>query len=141
MVAVVLALASAGAVALRRWNGRLAAASRSAAKHPLLTAAELGQPLGSRATLVQFSSSFCAPCRAARQLLADVAGRDTGVAHVEIDVADRLDLVRLLDVRRTPTVFVLGPQGQITRRASGLPRREDLVAAVALATSGPAAAR
>ena len=54
-------------------------------------------------------------------------------------MADRLDLVRLLDVRRTPTVFVLGPQGQVTRRATGLPRREDVVAAVALATSGPAA--
>jgi len=54
-------------------------------------------------------------------------------------VADRLDLVRLLDVRRTPTVFVLGPQGQITRRASGLPRRDEVVAAVALATGGPAA--
>ena len=106
-----------------------------------LTGAELGQPLGSRATLLQFSSSFCAPCRAARQLLADVAARDAGVTHVEIDVADRLDLVRLLDVRRTPTVFVLGPQGQVTRRASGLPRRDDVVAAVALATGGPAAGR
>ena len=56
-------------------------------------------------------------------------------------MADRLDLVRLLDVRRTPTVFVLGPQGQITRRASGLPRRDDVLAAVALATAGPAAGR
>jgi thiol-disulfide isomerase/thioredoxin len=91
--------------------------------------------------LLQFSSSFCAPCRAARQLLADVAARDSGIAHVEIDVADRLDLVRLLDVRRTPTVFVLGPQGQITRRASGLPSRDDVLAAVALATAGPVAGR
>ena len=136
MVAAVLALATVGGLALRRRDGRLAPAPRSAAQQSL-TGAELGQPLGSRATLLQFSSSFCAPCRAARQLLADVAGRDTGVTHVEIDVADRLDLVRRLDVRRTPTVFVLGPQGQVTRRASGLPRREDVVAAVALATARP----
>ncbi len=135
VVAAVLALATVAGLALRRRSGRLGAAPR----HQSLTLAELGQPLGSRATLLQFSSSFCAPCRAARQLLADVAARDTGVTHVEIDVADRLDLVRLLDVRRTPTVFVLGPQGQVTRRATGLPRREDVVAAVALATSGPAA--
>lgn len=134
MVAVVLVLATAGGLALRRRDGRLAPA-RSAAGDQSLTGAELGQPLGSRATLLQFSSSFCAPCRAARQLLADVAARDTGVTHVEIDVADRLDLVRLLDVKRTPTVLVLGPQGQVTRRASGLPRREDVVAAVALATA------
>jgi thiol-disulfide isomerase/thioredoxin len=140
----VLALASAGALALRRRDGRLTGAQRSgllgtrSGPRPL-TGTELGQPLGSRATLLQFSSSFCAPCRAARQLLADVAARDTGVAHVEINVADRLDLVRLLDVRRTPTVFVLGPQGQVTRRASGLPRRDEVMAAVALATGGPAA--
>ena len=139
MVAAVLALATVGGLALRGRAGRLAASPRSTARHPLLTGAELGQPLGSRATLLQFSSSFCAPCRAARQLLADVAARDTGVTHVEIDVADRLDLVRLLDVRRTPTVFVLGPHGQVTRRASGLPHREDVMAAVAMATAGPAA--
>ena len=134
MVAAVLVLATVAAFALRRRDGRLRGTRQLA-----LTMAELGQPLGPRATLLQFSSSFCAPCRAARQLLADVAARDAGVAHVEIDVADRLDLVRRLDVRRTPTVFVLGPQGQVTRRASGLPRRDDVLAAVALATSGPAA--
>jgi thiol-disulfide isomerase/thioredoxin len=138
VVAAVLVLATVGGLALRRRDGRLAPLPRSAAGNQSLTGAELGQPLGSRATLLQFSSSFCAPCRAARQLLADVAARDTGVTHVEIDVADRLDLVGLLDVRRTPTVFVLGPQGQVTRRASGLPRREDVVAAVALANGGPA---
>jgi thiol-disulfide isomerase/thioredoxin len=139
VVAVVLVLATVGGLTLRHREGRLAFSPRSRAGHKLLTGAELGQPLGSRATLLQFSSSFCAPCRAARQLLADVADRDTGVTHVEIDVADRLDLVRLLDVRRTPTVFVLGPQGQVTRRASGLPRREDVMAAVAMATAGSAA--
>jgi len=69
-------------------------------------------------------------------LLADVAGKADGVRHVEIDVADRMDLVRRLSISRTPTVLVLGPQGQITRRASGLPRRPDVDAALALATSG-----
>ena len=136
MVAAVLVLATVVAFALRRRDGQL----KGTRQQPL-TVAELGQPLGTRATLLQFSSSFCAPCRAARQLLADVAAREAGIAHVEIDVAVRLDLVRLLDVRRTPTVFVLGPQGQITRRASGLPSRDDVVAAVALATAGPVAGR
>jgi thiol-disulfide isomerase/thioredoxin len=139
VVAAVLALATVAGLVFRRRDGRFATASRPAAADQALSGAELGQPLGSRATLLQFSSSFCAPCRAARQLLADVAARDAGVTHMEIDVADRLDLVRRLDIRRTPTVFVLGPQGQVTRRASGLPRREDVVAAVALATGGPAA--
>jgi thiol-disulfide isomerase/thioredoxin len=131
VVAAVLVLATVAALALRRRDGRL----RGTRQQPL-TGADLGQPLGTRATLLQFSSSVCAPCRAARHLLADVAAHDPGVTHIEVDVADRLDLVRLLDVRRTPTVFVLGPQGQVTRRASGLPRRDDVLAAVALATAG-----
>jgi thiol-disulfide isomerase/thioredoxin len=136
VVAAVLVLATVAALALRRRDGQL----RGTGQQPL-TAAELGQPLGTRATLLQFSSSFCAPCRAARQLLADVAAGDAGVAHVEIDVAERLDLVRLLNVRRTPTVFVLGPHGQFVRRASGLPSRDDVLAAVALAAAGPVAGR
>jgi len=103
-----------------------------------LTEADLGQPLGERATLLQFSSAFCAPCRATRQLLADVAGRSDGVAHVEIDVAGRMDLARQLDIRRTPTVFVLGPRGQIAGRASGLPRRSEVVDALAQATGDSA---
>jgi thiol-disulfide isomerase/thioredoxin len=136
VVAAVLVLATVAAFAVRRRDGQL----KGTRQQPL-TVAELGQPLSPRATLLQFSSSFCAPCRAARQLLADVAAHDAGVAHVEIDVADRLDLVRLLDVRRTPTVFVLGPQGEIIRRASGLPSRDDVLAAVALAAGGPVAGR
>jgi thiol-disulfide isomerase/thioredoxin len=97
---------------------------------PYISRADLGQPLGTRATLVQFSSAFCAPCRATRQILAEVAGMTTGVAHVEIDAESHLELVRRLDVRRTPTVFVLGPDGRIARRASGQPRKADLIAAL-----------
>ncbi|MDX6224743.1 MAG: hypothetical protein QOE64_1119, partial [Frankiales bacterium] len=64
---------------------------------------DLGGPLGERATLVQFSSAFCAPCRATRQVLDRVAGQVEGVAHYEIDAEANLELVRRLDVRRTPT--------------------------------------
>ena len=134
MAVAVLALAAAGGFAWRRRDGRLKGAGQR-----MLTVADLGQPLGARATLLQFSSSFCAPCRAARQMLADVAARTDGVTHLELDVADRLDLVRRLDIRRTPTVFVLGPQGEIARRASGLPRRDQVMAAVALASGETAA--
>jgi thiol-disulfide isomerase/thioredoxin len=91
---------------------------------------DLGGPLGSRATLVQFSSAFCAPCRATRRVLAEVAGMTDGVAHLEIDAESHLELVRRLDVRRTPTVFVLGPDGRIAHRASGQPRKADVIAAL-----------
>ena len=129
VLGAVLILATAGGVAWRRRDGRM-----RESPVPRLTEADLGQPLGARATLLQFSSAFCAPCRATRQLLSDVAGRADGVAHVEIDVTTRMDLARRLDIRRTPTVLVLGPRGQVTRRASGLPHRADVVAALALAT-------
>jgi thiol-disulfide isomerase/thioredoxin len=97
---------------------------------PMITGADLGLPLGERATLVQFSTAFCAPCRATRQILAEVAGMTEGVAHVEIDAESHLDLVRRLDVRRTPTVLVVGPDGRITKRASGQPRKADVIAAL-----------
>lgn len=130
-----LAVATALGVAWKQRNGRIAqvigqpevAAVPEAVP---LTQADIGAALGSRATLVQFSSAFCAPCRATRQVLTDVAGLMDGVAHVEIDAESRLDLVRRLDVRRTPTTLVLGPDGQVTHRASGQPRKADVIAAL-----------
>ncbi|MEY9490202.1 thiol-disulfide isomerase/thioredoxin [Streptomyces calvus] len=92
--------------------------------------ADLGVPLGERATLVQFSTAFCAPCRATRRVLGEVAALVPGVAHVEIDAEARLDLVRRLDVVKTPTVLVLDAAGRIVRRATGQPRRADVIAAL-----------
>ena len=92
---------------------------------------DIGRLLGERATLVQFSTAFCAPCRATRRILADVAGLTEGVAHVEIDAESRLDLVRQLNVLRTPTV--LAGDGTIVRRASGQPRKPDVIAAIGAA--------
>src|SRR5215472_18282072 len=96
----------------------------------VLTESDLGHPLGGRATLVQFSTAFCAPCRATRVILADVASLVDGVTHVEIDAESHLDLVRRLDIRRTPTVLVLGADGRIARRGSGQPRKADVLAAL-----------
>jgi thiol-disulfide isomerase/thioredoxin len=95
-----------------------------------LTAADLGTSLGQRATLVQFSTEFCTYCGPTRELLAAVAGERPGVAFVEIDAADRMDLTRRLRVMATPTVLVLGPDGVIERRSSGQQRKSDLLAAV-----------
>jgi len=100
----------------------------------MLTSSQLGHALGERATLVQFSSAFCAPCRATRAILADVAGMIDGIAHVEIDAESRLDLVRDLNVLRTPTVMVLASDGRIVRRASGQPRKPEVIAAIGVAT-------
>ncbi|AZM63679.1 MULTISPECIES: TlpA family protein disulfide reductase [unclassified Streptomyces] len=92
--------------------------------------AEVGDRLGERATLVQFSSAFCAPCRATRRVLDEVAGLVPGVAHVEIDAEASLDLVRRLGIVRTPTVLVLDAAGRVVRRATGQPRKADVIAAL-----------
>ena len=98
---------------------------------------ELGAPLGARATLLQFSTAFCQPCRATRRILDEVAAMVEGVVHMEIDAEAHLDLVRRLDIRRTPTVLILDSDGVIRKRASGLPRKVDVIAAVG-AVTGPA---
>lgn len=93
-----------------------------------VTAEEVGGELGERLTFVQFSSAFCSPCRATRTLLADVVSTRPGVVHVEVDAESHLDLVRRLNILRTPTVLVVGPDGTVMSRASGLPRREQVLA-------------
>jgi|SRR5579875_595599 len=128
-VAVLAATATFGMFWNRR-NGRMKDSPRPAGDAEILTENELGGPLGGRATLVQFSSAFCAPCRATRVILADVARQVDGVAHVEIDAESHLDLVRKLDIRRTPTVLLLGPDGRIAQRGSGQPRKADVIAAI-----------
>jgi thiol-disulfide isomerase/thioredoxin len=128
LVVLVAAVVVAGLVALvlRRVNGRF----RVKDTDEVLTPDDIGQPLGERATLLQFSSAFCAPCRATRVLLDDVAGGLDGVEHVEVDAESHIDLVRRLDVVRTPTVMVLDPRGAIVRRASGLPTRDQVLTAL-----------
>lgn len=86
--------------------------------------------LGEQATLLQFSSAFCAPCRATRRTLAEVAEVVPGVVHLEVDAEHHLDLVRALDIRRTPTTLVLGPDGHEVTRALGAPRKEQVLAAL-----------
>lgn len=91
--------------------------------------------LGERATLLQFSSAFCAPCRATRRVLAEVAAVVPGVRHVEIDAEHHLDLVRRVGVLRTPTTLVLDGGGHEVTRASGAPRKEQVLSALRKAVS------
>ena len=135
-----LAVASALGLVLRRRAGRFrtgrvrpAASGALGGAVPLpdvLTEADLGGPLGEQATLVQFSTPFCAPCRPTRQILGQVAGMVDGVSHIEVDAAERLDLARRLRINSTPTVLVLGPDGAVAKRAVGVPRQADVIAAL-----------
>ncbi len=131
LIALTAALVAASVLglALRRRAGRFRAAPVPAGAD-VLTETDLGAPLGQQGTLVQFSTAFCAPCRPTRQILAQVAGMVDGVSHVEVDAAARLDLARRLRISSTPTVLVLDPDGAIVKRAAGLPRKADVIAAL-----------
>lgn len=97
-----------------------------------LPVTDLDGDLGERATLLQFSSAFCAPCRAARRTLGEVATAVPGVRHVEVDAESHLELVRRLGILRTPTTLVLDGRGQEVTRASGAPTKDQVLTALAL---------
>jgi thiol-disulfide isomerase/thioredoxin len=92
--------------------------------------ARLGHDLGERATLLQFSSAFCAPCRATRRVLDEVTGLVPGVAHVEVDAELHLDATRQLGILRTPTTLVLDASGAEVTRATGAPSRDQVLTAL-----------
>jgi len=127
VIGAVVLVAALVAGVMARANGRF----RPRQRGHVLTSDELGSELGARATLVQFSSAFCSPCRATRTLLRDVSSRMDDVTYVDIDAESHLDLVRQLGVVRTPTVVVLDRRGVVVRQASGLPRREQIDAVLA----------
>ncbi|GID32117.1 hypothetical protein Abr02nite_71000 [Paractinoplanes brasiliensis] len=84
----------------------------------------------SKATLLQFSSAFCAPCRAVRRVSEEVAGMIPGVQHVEVDAESHLEAVRALGIWRTPTLLVLDSDGRVAKRATGVPAKPHLIAAL-----------
>jgi thiol-disulfide isomerase/thioredoxin len=96
-----------------------------------LSPAELGSPLGSRVTLVQFSSAFCMPCKATRVLLQEISSNLPNVAHIEIDAESHLELVRKLNISSTPTTLILDSHGNEIGRAVGAPRRDQVLDAIA----------
>lgn len=130
-VVLLVAVTAAAAFGLvwRARDGRLR--EPRADRADLVDLVSLGVVAGERATIVQFSSAFCAPCRATRRILTDVAEVVDGVAYAELDAEGHLDDVRRLHILRTPTTLVLDRAGRIVVRASGQPRKADVIAALA----------
>lgn len=130
LLAATLVASAAFGVVWRRRDGR----THDVAGAQRLNAADLAalgiEGTGERATLVQFSSAFCAPCRATRRILTEVSGMVDGVTYAEVDAESHLDAVRRFHVLRTPTVLVLDGSGRVVVRASGQPTKADVIAAV-----------
>jgi thiol-disulfide isomerase/thioredoxin len=152
VAATVLALATTLGLWRRRTDGRLRTVGGTPAPGPADPAAPAqavrpsdGGGLGERidagllaalgvqqapATLLQFSTAFCAPCRAVRRISSEVADMVPGVQHVEVDAESHLDAVRTLGIWRTPTLLVLDGEGRVVRRATGVPGKPHLIAAL-----------
>ena len=96
-----------------------------------LSPAELGSDYGDRATIVQFSTTFCSSCRAAKALIKDVVKDQSDIKYLEIDAESNLDLVRKVDIKSTPTTLFLDKDGFEIARATGAPRRDQLIKVVA----------
>jgi len=125
---VVLALAIAFGVWYTRSRGEFR--RKKTVNGPKLDAAVIGVELGSRVTMVQFSSAFCSPCRATKALLEDMVKTMPDVRYAHIDAESHLELVRKLDIRSTPTTLFLNASGVEVGRAMGTPKRSQVMAAV-----------
>jgi thiol-disulfide isomerase/thioredoxin len=121
----VVVVAAVLAALHRRYDGKLRPRVSSRDLRPLLPEAP-----GERATLLQFSSAFCAPCRATKRVLHDVATAVPGVTHVEVDAESHLDLVRDLSILKTPTTLVLDGSGREVLRATGQPSKQAVLRAL-----------
>ena len=126
---IVLALACAYGLWYRASRGAI----RSVKSVPGngLDADTLGEALGSRATMVQFSSAFCTPCRATHALLSQMVIPMEDVKHIQVDAESHLELVRRLDIRSTPTTIFLNREGVEVGRAAGTPKRDQVITALA----------
>jgi len=96
-----------------------------------ISEAEFAGRYGSRVTILQFSTTFCSQCRAAKSLISDVVKDEKDISYLEIDAESNLALVRKVDVRSTPTTIFLDKDGYEIARATGAPKRDQLQKVIA----------
>lgn len=118
-VAVLLVGGAAGGL-LRARNGRIRAAKPDERRLPTPVTEALDQDAA--VTLVQISTTFCAPCRHTKAVLEPLAARTDGLRHVELDVTDQPEVAQALGVLRTPTTLAFSPDGTELLRISGVPK-------------------
>ncbi|HEV2781379.1 MAG TPA: thioredoxin family protein [Actinophytocola sp.] len=123
-----LVLAGAAGLVLRARQGRVRPSASADAPVPDDVRRVLDPDAA--VTLVQLSTTFCAPCRHARVLLADLAAHTDGLHHAELDLTERPELARALSVFRTPTTLAVDATGSELLRVGGVPRRDDLLEAL-----------
>lgn len=86
-----------------------------------------GVSLGGRATLLQFSTEVCSPCRATHTVLDSVARETDDVTHVDFDLTHRPDVAARFNILQTPTTLILDREGVIRARIGGAARRDSVL--------------
>jgi len=127
MIVAVLVLATGYGLVDRKRAGAIKAKADS--RHQIASQ-EIGSELGESATVLQFSSAFCTPCRATQSTLSSVIAHFPKIKHVEVDAESNLALVRRLDIRQTPTTLFLNSAGREIARAVGAPKRDQVISAL-----------
>lgn len=127
-IAIVLLASTAFGIWYKRSRGEFRA--KKSLHGPTLTEQIIGTPLGSKATMVQFSSAFCSPCRATKVLLEHMVETMPEIRYAHIDAESHLELVRKLDIRSTPTTLFLNSEGVEVGRAMGTPKRDQVLKAL-----------
>jgi thioredoxin-like negative regulator of GroEL len=84
--------------------------------------------LGSDATLLQFSTEVCSPCRATHTVLHGLANGREGLNHVDLDITHRADLAAQFNILQTPTTLILDASGTIRARIGGAVKRSTILA-------------
>ncbi|PJJ61350.1 TlpA family protein disulfide reductase [Compostimonas suwonensis] len=121
--AAVLGLVAVATAAGLIWRARTGRA-RAQSGLEIVTAQDVASetPFGTSATLLQFSTEFCARCPATRTMLGATAARHPGIAHVDVDLTHRADLADRFHVMQTPTTLILDRHGAVRARIGGAPR-------------------
>lgn len=81
-------------------------------------------------TFLQFSSEFCQPCRVTNKVLEEVTNSFPAICHIELDVVEHMDLVKTYAITRTPTTLIIDKAGTVHFRATGVPKKSELISAV-----------
>lgn len=85
--------------------------------------------------LVQFTTRYCAPCRAARPELEAAAGR-ASIRYTQIDVGDHPEVARRYGVRTVPTIVVATRSGRVLGKWTAMPAAAEISAAAVRAVRG-----
>lgn len=116
-VVSLVALATALGFVIKALNGRIRHTNRTQALPPEVV-------LGGRATLLQFSTEVCSPCRVMHGVLDGIANESDDLVHVDLDLTHRPDLASQFGILQTPTTLILDANGTIRARIGGAAKRD-----------------